>query len=150
MRESIDLCEGNSPLTASDRSLLIARIHSLLNWCGERIPDHIVIGGKVVDLREIVFNYLTKDDHTEEEKRQADALANLLINEEQQLEEAIKAKDTGRQQACLLTHEARSLLRAVDELRSSTGIEAEIKKIVLMKKVEDAKRWHEFMKKVNE
>ena len=106
------------------------------------------VGGKVVSLRDVIFNYITKDDHTEEEKRQAYALADLLSEKEQELEEAIKEKDVGRQKACKLCHEARTLLRAVDELRSSPDEEAEISKLHLMKQIEDAKRWDKFLEQL--
>lgn len=106
------------------------------------------VEGKVVSLRDVIFNYITKDDHTEEEKRQAYALADLLMRKEQELEEAIKEKDVGRQKACELCHEARTLLRAVDELRSSPDDKAELSKNHLMKQIEDARRWDKFLKQL--
>jgi hypothetical protein len=45
-------------------------------------------------------------------------------------------------------NEARSLLRAVDELRSTSEKDDQIKYRELMGKVEDAKRWQEFLKEV--
>jgi hypothetical protein len=43
-------------------------------------------------------------------------------------------------------NEARSYLRAVDELRTASEKDGEVKRHDLMKRVEDAKRWQKFVK----
>ncbi|MBI0583205.1 MAG: hypothetical protein ISF22_03155 [Methanomassiliicoccus sp.] len=148
MRDSVGLCEGTAPLTPSDRGRIIARIHSLLNWCGELIPQQIEVGGRQIDLRDVVYDYITKDNITDEEKQQAIALADMLSEEEDKLEEAIRTGDVDRQRACELSHEARMLLRAVDELRSSPAEAADVKKLHLLKKIDDEKRWNKFVKQL--
>jgi len=45
-------------------------------------------------------------------------------------------------------NEARSYLRAADELRNATGEEADVKRHALMKRVDDARRWKRFIDKV--
>jgi len=148
MTDHIDLCKGNAPLGPRDRSLIISRIHSLLYWLGARIPQQIEVEGEKINLRDIVFNYITKDEHTPKERQQALALADLLAREEKKLEESIITEDLSRKQACELCQEARMLLRAVDELRSSPPEEADVKKDELLKKVSDAKRWDKFVKRL--
>ena len=148
MKDSIDLCKGSSPLSPSDRSRIISRIHSLLNWVGELLPQQIEIEGRSIDLRDVVYDYLIKDDHTPGEKQQALALADMLLTEETRLEGEIRTEDLDRQHACEICHEARMLLRAVDELRVAPCEEVEVRKLGLLKKVEDAKRWDKFVKRL--
>lgn len=141
-----DVCSGPSTLSHDDRAKIVSRIHSLLYWVGEMIPQEIVVDGRTVLLRDAVFNYLMSEDPAPEVRKDAELLATFLEAKEKELEMEIKVDDINRSEACELMNEARSYLRAVDELRHSKGEEGEIKRHDLMKRVEDAKRWHKFMK----
>ncbi len=143
-----DVCQGPPRLSREDRDKIVSRIHSLLFWVGEVIPQDIVVGDRKVNLRDIVFDYIVRDSHTEEERREAETLARLLDDKIKEMEREIKHGDVTRAKACGLMNEARSLLRAVDELRSTSEKDDQIKYRELMGKVEDAKRWQEFLKEV--
>lgn len=148
MPETRDICDGPPRLSREDRDKIVSRIHSLLFWVGEIIPQEMIIDDRKVMLRDIVFNYIVRDSHTEEERRDAETLARLLDEKIREMEREIKHGDMTRAQACDLMNEARSLMRAVDELRSTSEKDGQIKKSELMGKVEDAKRWQEFLKGV--
>jgi hypothetical protein len=148
MPEYKDVCTGTALLTSEDRSKIISRIHSLLFWVGETIPQEIRIEDRTVPLRDVVYNYLISDDPTEEEKKDAEVLAELLDKHVKEAEAEIRRGDITRSEACGLMNEARSYLRAVDELRTSKGDEAEFKRHDLMKRVEDARRWQHFIDQV--
>ncbi|NLT37257.1 MAG: hypothetical protein GXX95_03740 [Methanomassiliicoccus sp.] len=143
-----DVCQGPPRLSREDRDKIVSRIHSLLFWVGEVIPQDIVVGDRKVNLRDIVFDYIVRDSHTEEERREAETLARLLDDKIKEMEREIKHGDVTRAKACGLMNEARSLMRAVDELRSTSEKDDQIKYRELMGKVEDAKRWQEFLKEV--
>jgi hypothetical protein len=148
MLNTRDVCTGPSALTKDDRAKIISRIHSLLFWVGEMVPQEIEEEGRSIHLRDVVFRYLTDEHPTDEDRREAAALAELLDRHVQEIEAEIKGGDINRTQACALMNEARSYLRAVDELLSAKGEEAEVKRQDLMARVEDARRWKHFVDKV--
>lgn len=143
-----DVCQGPPRLSREDRDKIVSRIHSLLFWVGEVIPQDIVVEDRRVNLRDIVFNYIVRDSHTEEERREAETLARLLDDRIKDMEREIKHGDMTRARACELMNEARSLMRAVDELRSTSEGDDQVRHRELMGKVDDAKRWQEFLKEV--
>lgn len=143
-----DVCEGPPALTSEDRARIVSRIHSLLYWVGEMIPQEIELEHRRVPLRDVVFRYIMSDSPSEEERRDAEALAQLLDQLVKDMEEEIKHGNVTRAEACELMNEARSYLRAADELRSATGEEADVKRHALMKQVDDARRWKRFVEKV--
>jgi hypothetical protein len=143
-----DPCVGTGPLTAEDRKRILGRVHSLLYWVGRLIPEDLELQGRRVNLREVVFTYLEKDNPTPSERADAMALADLLKERARQMEEEIRSEDLTRQQACDLMNEICSLLRAVDELRYAHGEAAKVQRETLMKKIDDVKRWDRFVKQV--
>ncbi len=148
MPEKWEVCEGPPALTPEDRAKLVSRIHSLLFWVGELIPQEIRLDNRTVPLRDVVFRYIMSDDPTDQERKEAAALAHMLEELVKEMEEEIKHGDVTRAKACELMNEARSYLRAVDELRTVSGKEAELKRRSLMTRVEDARRWKRFVEKV--
>lgn len=145
MIESKDVCTGPPALTKEERARIISRIHSLLYWVGEMVPQEIREGDRSIPLRDVVYNYLTNDNPTEEEKRDAAILSDLLEKRVRDLEESIRMDDVDRKEACGMMNEARSYLRAVDELRSVKGEDADVKRHQLMAQVDDARRWKKFI-----
>jgi len=148
MAETRDVCEGTAALTKEDRARIVSRIHSLLFWVGEMIPQEIDMEGRSIPLRDVVFRYIMSDSPSDEERKEAARLAFMLDQHVGEMEEEIKHGDLTRARACELMNEARAYLRAVDELRSASGQEAEIKRHALMNKVDDARRWKRFVEKV--
>jgi hypothetical protein len=148
MPEKWEVCEGSPSLTPEDRAKIVSRIHSLLFWVGELIPQEISLEGRTVPLRDVVFHYIMSDEPTDRERKEAAALAHMLEELVKEMEEEIKHGDVTRAKACELMNEARSYLRAVDELRTASGKDAELKRHSLMTRVEDARRWKRFVEKV--
>jgi hypothetical protein len=148
MDDKADLCEGTAALTAEDRARIVARIHSLLFWVGEAIPQEIRLEDRTVPLRDVVYRYIVNPEPSPEERKNAEVLAEMLDREAGKLEAEIHRNDLSRKEACELMDEARSLLRAVEELRNATGDDVSIKRHDLMKRVEDAQRWRRFVDRV--
>jgi hypothetical protein len=78
LKSASEVCTGPSALSHDDRLKIISRIHSMLFWLGETIPQSIKLEGRTVPLHDVVFNYLIKDSHTPDEKKDAEVLAEML------------------------------------------------------------------------
>jgi hypothetical protein len=139
-----------SPLTEQDRAKIIARIHSALFWLGKFIPEEEIIEGQEVPLRDVIFNFVSKEHPSEDEVIEALSLADAVQKKARELEMSLKTEDgLTKGQAHMLLDEICGLMRAVDEIRTSRGADAQLKAKALMTKVSDEKRWQEFVKSVN-
>jgi hypothetical protein len=133
-------------LTPEERAKMVARIHSLVYWVGMLIPEHELLGGSEIDLREVVYNLTTKEDLTDEDVSKANELIRLLKEKARSLETHLARDPMTVDAAKNLLEEICGLLRAVDELRSVDTMEkAELRKAEVMSKIEDAKRWQKFL-----
>ena len=132
-------------LTEVDRRAIISRIHSLLFWVGKFVPQHEIIEGREIDLRDIIFRFVSKEDPTPEDIQGAKDLAERLEKKARELEKVIRVDEVTRADAYRMMDEICGLLRAVDELRNSHGDVALYKKTALMEKVNDQKRWLQFV-----
>jgi len=138
--------DGRKLLTEEERAKMLARIHSLVYWVGMLIPEHELLGGRDLDLRDIVFRLTTKDSLTEEEVAEARELIDLLKAKESSLERRLSHDPMTEGTAKEMLAEICGLLRAVDELREAQSPEhAEFRKQEIMRRVEDAKRWQTFL-----
>lgn len=138
-----------SPLTEQDRTKIMARIHSALFWLGKFIPEEEVIEGQKVPLRDVIFNFVSKEHPSEDEVLEALSLADAMQKKARQLEASLQAEDRlTKGQAHMLLDEICGLMRAVDEIRTSRGADAQLKAKALMTKVSDEKRWQDFVKSV--
>jgi hypothetical protein len=136
-----------SKLTEKDRGAIFRRIHSMLYWLGKFVPDHEQLDGQHLNLRDIVYRFVTKEDPTDEETLAALQLAEVMERKARQLEEEIRiGPDLTKGQAHMLLDEICGLLRGVDEIRHAKGATAELKVKALMSMVADEKRWQEFIK----
>jgi predicted CopG family antitoxin len=146
MPEYQDVCDGPPRLSPDDRAKIISRIHSMLYWVGEMIPQEVEVEHRTIRLKDAVYNYLVKEDPSPEERKDAEVMAEVLDKKAKEIEHEIHRGDVSRAEACDLMNEARSYLRAVDELRTAKGGGAEVMHHDLMSRVEDAKRWQRFVK----
>ncbi len=145
----IPLVDHDGVLTEDERRRIIARLHALLSWVGSSIPREEIIDGKKVDVREAVAEFISKKELTSEDLSKAQSLASLLLSKERDLEEKIARGDISEDKALELLEEARGLMRAVQELKNTRNkAEAEVNKEILMKKVDDEKRWQKFLEEV--
>lgn len=136
-------------LTEDERNQMLARIHSLVYWVGMLIPEHELLGGSEIDLRETVFNLTSEENLTKDDVDEIHELIRLLTEKEKSLERHLSRDPMTVGTAKDLLAEICGILRAVDELRSVESPErAEFKKAEVMRKVEDAKRWQHFLDSV--
>ena len=141
--------DARTLLTNDERSKMISRIHSLVYWVGMLIPEHELLSGSEIDLREVVYNLTTKEKLSPEDVREANDLINQLKKRERELEDQLSRDQMTRDAAKGMLEEICGLLRAIDELRSAENPQgAEFQKKTLMNKVEDAKRWQKFVESI--
>lgn len=139
---------GKDCLTPEERAKILARIHSLLFWVGENVPDVEELDGREVPLREMVFRFITEQQPSEETVRKAHEMARALEDKARSLERHLRTEDMERERAIAIMHEALGLLRAVDELRDLRSKDRDAKARALMARVSDEKRWLDFLKKI--
>jgi len=133
-------------LTPEERAKMIARIHSLVYWVGMLIPEHELLGGSEIDLREVVYNLTTKEKLSEEDVSKVNELIRLLKEKARSLETRLARDPMTVDAATNLLEEICGLLRAVDELRTvETPEKAELRKAEVMSRVDDARRWQKFL-----
>lgn len=134
-------------LTKKERQKVWARVHSLLFWVGETVPDEVEISGRKIPLRELVHSFIHKQELSEDEVRDMKALIKDLRKREKFFERLLALPDITREEAEEISHRLLGILRAIDELRSlEEGPERDIEKKALMEKIEDEKRWQKFTK----
>jgi Family of unknown function (DUF5788) len=137
------------PLNEDDRARILARIHSALYWLGKFIPEEEILEGKKVPLRDIIYKFVTKPTPSDEEVAAALSLSDSMQSKARDLEASLKSEQhLTKGQAHMLLDEICGLLRAVDEIRTSKGADAQLKARMLMAKIRDEKRWQEFIKSV--
>jgi len=134
-------------LTPEERKKILSRFHSLMFWVGEMVPEMEELGDENFPLKDAVFRFITEGSPDEGTVRQARRLADLLESKAKALRNDLATEAMERERAYLVMHEALGLLRAVDELRNvQPG--RDVKAEALMTKVNDERRWLEFVKKV--
>lgn len=138
------------PLREEDRKRILSRIHSALYWVGKFVPEEEIFEGRTVPLRDVVFRFVSNPSPTDEEVQEALSLANHMERKARSLEEELKTGEgLTKGGAHILLDEICGLLRGVDEVRTATGPDASLKAKALMGKVDDERRWQEFLKSVS-
>ncbi len=137
-------------LTSEERSKMLSRIHSLVYWVGMLIPEHEVLGGRELDLREIVYDLTTKEKLTPGDTARVNRLIDQLRKKESELEKKLAHDKLTLEAANGMLEEICGLLRAIDDLKSVETMEkAEFRKNELMSRVEQAKRWQKFVESIS-
>ncbi|HEY3419724.1 MAG TPA: DUF5788 family protein [Methanomassiliicoccales archaeon] len=139
---------GSEHLTESERRAIISRIHSLLFWVGKLVPQHEIVEGRQIDLRDVIFQFISKEKPTPEDIQGAKDLADLLEKKARDLEKQLSDHEVTKANAYRLLDEICGLLRGVDELRNSHGDLAVYQKTALMAKVRDERRWLQFVEQL--
>jgi len=147
--ELLPLVDMDGILTEDERRRIIKRLHSLLSWVGSIIPEKEIIQGKEVDLRKIIAELISKPELTREDIEKARILARGIAERERYLEEIIIHGDITEVEALKLLEDARGLLRAMEEMKNiqESGKAIEVKETILSK-VDDEKKWKEFLDKL--
>lgn len=140
-------CEKDC-LTPEERAKILSRFHSLLFWVGQFVPELEELEGREIPLREVVFKFISEQTPDEETVKKAQDLAAILDRKAKVLEKDLATKGMERPKAYEVMHEALGLLRAVDELRDLAAADREVKAQALVFKVNDERRWLDFVKNI--
>jgi len=137
----------------AERGHMLFELHRYLAWVGESIPEMMTIDGKEFQLHELVWKLIQKKRLTESEIKCVKWLIHKLETIEQIDEEKIEKAHLTRAQAALIQDEAAGLLRAIMDLKDLEEgkiRKADLKKLNISNKVEDARRWVKYMKQMKE
>jgi hypothetical protein len=142
--------EGQTLITPEERRKLELRLHRMLVWVGVMTPFEYELGGKKVPLHEIVWDLLSKECLTEEEKESIRKLLWKLMAHEKADEEILHKNALTREEARDIFHEAAGLLRAIMSLKSLVGEKeyCNVRSTASRRRVEDAKYWLGFLKQI--
>jgi hypothetical protein len=145
-----DEVDWNGVLEPEERRRIHERIHSAFGAVGARIPETIESGGRRLRLKEVVYSYLDKERLTSDEVEAVDALSAALKERVDELDRDIMTGDISEKGAVELMREVLGILRALDHLRRlrEDPKRAGPARATLMKKVDDERRWRDFLKEV--
>lgn len=140
---------GHRLLTESEREKMISTIHSMVFWVGVLVPEYELVGDQEMELREVVYRLTTKDHLDGDDLEKVERLVGQLRVREKELEHRLAHDPMTVDAAKALMEEIRGLLKAIDELRSAeTEDHAEVGKKEIMARIEDARRWRDFIESV--
>ncbi len=137
-----------NPLTENDRHKILSRLHSLLYWLGKFIPEQEWLDGEKIPLRDVIFQFVMKENPSPEDVQGAMALADALDAKARKLEKELQQRQMTKGEAHMLLDEICGLLRGVDDIRKAKGANAPILAKAMMDRVQDERRWLSFVKKV--
>ncbi|HUV61142.1 MAG TPA: DUF5788 family protein [Thermoplasmata archaeon] len=136
-------------LTDEERQKLISTIHSMVYWVGVLVPEYEMLENHKVELRDIVYRLVTKEHLTDEDKAKMEALITSLKKKEHDLEHTLSHDPMTVQAGKALMAEISGLFKAIDQLRSAESEDdADIGKKDAMSRIDDARRWHTFIKDI--
>lgn len=136
-------------LTDQERRKILARLHATLSWVGVRIPEECNIDGERIRLRDLVDRFVFDDEIDDQERAEVEDLIDKLEDRAEILVEELEYEEMTLEEAEKLLARTIGLLRAVDELKHLEDEEEWAqKRNKVMEQVDDAKRWHEFTKRV--
>ena len=135
-------------LRPEERVKILSRIHSLLFWVGENVPEAEELDGRNVPLKDVVFRFITEQQPSEDTVRAAHELASALESKARSLEKDLRLEPMEKETAYRVMHEALGLLRGVDELRNIKLEDRDVKAREIMSKVSDEKRWLGFLQEI--
>jgi hypothetical protein len=162
-------------LTEEERRKLLASLHHLLVWVGVKEPEECKIDREAlqsemekfhqtekdlppeihpdkctVDLHHLIWRLINEKEITDEERSQIEEMIDLLEKKEKAEEEVLLHERLTHAEARQIYNEAAGVLRSIIDLKDLLKTKehtAEDKNLIKIK-VEDAKRWNEFMDKV--
>ena len=140
----------NDYIADEERQHLVARLHRLLVWVGEPLPDTVNIDGKILEIHEIVWQCIHDEDVTEEEKSNLAEIVRLLEKKEKDCEYVLQTASLTHEEAEKLYHEIASIIRAIIDIREcETGkVDLKVSNECIRQRVDDTKRWISFLKTV--
>ncbi len=162
-------------LTDEERRKLLSSLHHVLVWVGVKEPEECKIDREAlqsemakfhqtaedlppevhpdkctVDLHHLIWRLLNEKEITEEERSQIEEMIDLLTKKEKAEEEVLLHERLTQREAKEIYNEAASVIRSIidlkDLLRKSEHTKED--KDLIKRKVDDAKRWNDFMDRV--
>jgi|AGTN01.2.fsa_nt_gi hypothetical protein len=142
--------DGQRLITPEERRKLELRLHRMLVWVGVMTPFEFELNGQKVPLHEIVWDLMSKDCLTDEEKENVQKLIWKLSTHEKADEEALHNNALTCEEAKKLVREASGLLRAIMSLKSLVGEKeyCNLRSTASRRRIEDAKYWLGFLKQI--
>ncbi len=138
----------DSKISEEERRKILASLRGPTAWVGCMIPEIEEIEGERIPLRDLVYDYIIKENPTDEEIEGALSLASVLEKKAKSLEDTLARDEITRREAYRYQEKIKGLLKAIDALRHLRSDAMEVKARALAAKVVDARRWLEFVKRV--
>jgi hypothetical protein len=167
--------EIDAYLTDDERSRLISNLHRILCWVGVQVPDsykanketiekelerddvhesdlppevHLKEGS--IDLRNLIWRLVNEKEITEKEKVEVEGLIDLLQSEEKRDEAVLKEQTLTHHQAREIFDQTAGIIRSLLDLKEllSNKEKTDSREKAIRRKVDDAKRWNDFVKRV--
>ena len=137
-------------ITPEERRDLELRLHRLLVWVGVMTPLEFELKGQKLPLHDIVWDLLSKDCLTEDEKEDVRRLIWQLMKHEKTNEEILHNSDLTLEEAKEIYKEAAGLLRAIMSLKSLVGRKdrCTLRHVTNRRRVEEAQNWLAFIKEL--
>jgi len=137
-------------ISEEEREHLLAGLHRFLVWVGEQIPEEVEVNGKSIKLHELIWRCIHKKGLSEQEKERLRELVHLLETKEKHDEEALRKASLTREEAKRLYDESAALIRAIIDLRECEEGKVKLKESgdEVKRKIDDARRWIDFLKTV--
>jgi hypothetical protein len=143
------------PLSEEERKTLERKLVKTLNWIGVKIPQEVELKGKMVPLKEVIWDLMSKKEcYTEEEKK---ILYDLEYALEKKLKDDIKEVGTDESKAEVLGHycEAMGLMRAIVSLKAMVETDRchedklKLSKRIMDRRKAEAESWLGFLKRLD-
>lgn len=129
-------------LSPAERDKLLHRLHGYLVWVGAEIPSVFEINGTEIQLHELVWRLINKQELTDDEITGIETLIRSLEKKESCDETAIAQANITEEEANNLYKEASGLLRAIMNLKDlehgAYPDEYDLRRKIAQKKVRDA------------
>lgn len=137
-------------ITPEERRDLELRLHRMLVWVGVMTPLEFELKGQKLPLHDIIWDLLSKDCLTEDEKDDVRKLIWKLTKHERADEDILHNHDLTLEEANEIYREAAGLLRAIMSLKSMVGRKdrCTLRHVTNRRRVEEAQSWLAFIKEL--
>ena len=140
----------NHYITDEERQHLISKLHRLLVWVGEPLPDTVNVDGKTVEIHETVWWCIHEKEFSEVEKNNFRDITRLLEKKEKDCEQRLQTANLTHEEADKLYHEIASITRAIIDIKECESGNVNLKEHNedVRQRIDDAKRWMSFLRTV--
>ncbi len=162
-------------LTDEERRKLVASLHHVLIWVGVKEPEELSIDRdalqnemnkfhqtekdlppevhpdkSTIDLHHLIWRLINEKETTDKEKSQIEEMIDLLEKKEKAEEDTLLHENLTHVRAGQIYNEAAGVIRSIIDLKDLLRKKEHTSedKDLIRAKVDDAKRWNDFMDKV--